>query len=305
MKKILNLLVLFVVALNLSAQLSMQKKEEGILIVENDENVMFFQVQPKNLDGTYERCNYIHPLWGVDGTVLTEDFPADHLHHRGIFWAWHQVWIGDQRIGDPWEIKDFDQEVVELEFIKQANGNVYLKTEVDWLSDKWKKEGKKKPYIREKTNIIVHPKNGNFRKIDFEINLLAQEENLRIGGSEDVKGYSGFSVRVKLPNDVAFTGPDGKVEPLNTAVCSHGFVNVSGSLLDGNKKGGIVMVDHPDNPGYPQNWILRNRNSMQNAAWPGTETVLLSTSEPLVLKYSLLIYSGKMSPEKIRKIIVD
>ena len=28
--------------------------------------------------------------------------PADHRHQRGLFWAWHQVWIGEERIGDPW-----------------------------------------------------------------------------------------------------------------------------------------------------------------------------------------------------------
>jgi len=303
MKNIAFILLLSFFASTLNAQLTMQKKDEGILITENDENVLFFQSEPKSLNRTYERCNYIHPLWGVDGSVLTEDFPADHLHHRGIFWTWHQVWIGDKRIGDPWEIKDFDQDVVELEFVKLADGTARISTKVDWLSAKWKENGKKIPYITENTSIFIHPAKGNYRKIDFEIKLLALAENLKIGGSEDVKGYSGFSVRMKLPNDVMFTGIEGEVEPKNTAVESHGFINVSGSLLDGNKNGGIVIIDHPENPGYPQNWILRKRNSMQNAAWPGREAVLLSTTEPLVLKYSLLVYQGKMSTKKIRKIM--
>lgn len=302
MRNFINLFVLLTFTFNLSAQLSMQKKEEGILITENGKNVLFFQSEPKSLNGTYERCNYIHPLWGVEGSVLTEDFPADHLHHRGIFWTWHQVWIGDKRIGDPWEIKEFDQDVVELEFVKSSDGTARVITEVEWLSAKWEKNGQKVPYIKENATIVIHPVKGNYRKIDFEITLLALAENLKIGGSEDVKGYSGFSVRMKLPEDVLFSGPDGIVEPLNTAVQSAGFINVSGSLPDGST-GGIVIADHPDNPGYPQNWILRKRNSMQNAAWPGREAVLLSTSEPLVLKYSLLVYKGKLSAKKIQKII--
>ena len=36
---------------------------------------------------------YIHPLYGLDGEVLTDDFPADHLHHRGVFWAWPHVTV--------------------------------------------------------------------------------------------------------------------------------------------------------------------------------------------------------------------
>lgn len=285
------------------AQLTMQKNDDGILIVDGKNNVLQYQANQKSKDGKFERCNYLHPLWGVDGKVLTEDFPADHLHHRGVFWAWHQVWIGEERIGDPWEIKDFEQNVVELEFMKQTSGSVQLKTNVEWMSNKWKKDGKKVPYMSETTLITVHPIARNVRKLDFEIKLLALEEELSIGGSEDEKGYSGFSVRMALPMDVSFLGPSGKIEPEVTAVKSNGYVNVYGSVGTENSKGGIVMIDNTENPDYPQNWILRERNSMQNAAWPGSKLVSVSTTNPLVLKYSLLVYSGKLSNNKIIKLI--
>lgn len=303
MNRLLFLMFFTIIAFSVNAQIRINKNDDGILVTENNENILFYQIKPKNQDGKYERCNYIHPLWGVDGTVLTEDFPADHLHHRGVFWAWHQIWIGDKRIGDPWEIKDFEQEVSEVEFIALKNGVGVLKTEVDWKSEKWKKQGTKVSYIKEKTTISIHPKTGNYRKVDFEIHLLAMEENLSIGGSEDVKGYSGFSVRMKLSKDISFTGRKGEVEPQKTAVESSGYINVSGSLLDDGKNGGIVILDHPENPDYPHKWILRKRNSMQNAAYPGREVVLVSTTKPLVLKYSLLVYSGKLSDKKIQKII--
>lgn len=303
MNKLLGIIVLLFCFGFAKAQLTMQKSDDGILIVDGLKNVLKYQAEPKNKDGEYERCNYIHPLWGLDGKVLTEDFPADHLHHRGVFWAWHQVWIGEKRIGDPWEIKDFEQEVLELEFMKQTNGLVQIKTEVAWKSNLWKKSGKKVPYMNEETLITVHPSTGNVRKIDFEISLLALEEELKIGGSEDKKGYSGFSIRMDLPNDVKFSGSEGDIKPLVTAVNSKDYVNVSGSVGQGNSSGGVVIVDHPENPGYPQSWILRERNSMQNAAYPGNKTVSVSTNKPLILKYSLLVYSGKLSNKKIAKLI--
>lgn len=302
MNRFFGILVLTIVWFSTNAQVKMQKEKGGLLFTENNEKVLFYQIENKNQNGEYERCNYIHPLWALDGTVLTEDFPADHLHHRGIFWAWHQVWIGDQRIGDPWEIKDFEQVVTDVEFIAQKGGMAVLKTGVDWKSSLWKKAGEKIPYVKEHAIISIHPKSGNYRKIDFEIRLLALEENLTIGGSQDVKGYSGFSVRMILPEDVTFLGPNGKVEPQNKAVESPGFINVSGSMLEGDKNGGIVILDNPENPGYPQSWILRNKNSMQNAAYPGNKTISVSTQNPLVLKYSLLVYSGKLDEKKIRKI---
>jgi len=303
-KRTITFFMLFLLAfLTSNAQLSMKKTADGILITENNQAVLQYNTVEKDLNGTYPRCNYVHPLFSLRGKVLTEDFPSDHLHQRGIFWAWHQVWINDQRIGDPWEIKNFKQSVEEVEFVKQPNGSVLLNTEVNWLSDKWKKDGKVVPYLKERTSITVWPQTGQYRKIDFEIRLLALEDGLKLGGSEDEKGYGGFSVRMILPEDVSFSGPNGVIVPAETAVQSPGFVNISGSIDSGNKAGGIVIVDHPDNPGYPQSWILRAKNSMQNAAWPGREPVSISNTKPLILKYSLIVYSGKLSTKKIEKLI--
>lgn len=297
----ISLLIIFSVTAN--AQVKLQKQEDGLLLTENDEKVLFYQVQPKNLDGKFERCNYIHPLWGMDGNVLTEDFPADHFHHRGVFWAWHQIWIGSQRIGDGWEIRDFEQKVNDVEYFLQKDGSAILKTGVVWQSEKWKKQGRKVPYLQENTTIIVHQKKGNTRKIDFEIRLIALEENLSIGGSEDVKGYSGFSIRTFLPDNILFTGSNGVVEPQNEAVASPGYINISGAFGKNNSAAGVVIADHKTNPGYPQPWILRKKSSMQNAAFPGNTTIPVSTTDPLILNYSLIVYSGKLNNSKIQKLI--
>jgi hypothetical protein len=302
MNKITGTMLMVVFGLSAMAQVEIQKQNGGFLFSEHGDNVMFYQKGNKNFEGKFSRCNYIHPLWGIDGAVLTEDFPADHLHHRGVFWAWHQIWIGGQRIGDGWEIKDFEQEVIDVDFSEES-GTAVLKTEVNWQSNLWKKQGEKVPYLTEKATISVHPKTGDYRKIDFEISLLALEENLSIGGSEDVKGYSGFSVRMVLPEDVKFAGKGGVVKPQNEAVRSPGYIDISGSVGKNNGKGGIVIVDDPQNPGYPQPWILRKQKSMQNAAFPGNGTFPISAQTPLILKYSLIVYSGEMSAEKIEKIV--
>lgn len=290
-------------ALQASSQLKFENTGEGILISENGNKVLFYQTQNKDFEGKYSRCNYIHPLWAADGTVLTEDFPADHLHHRGIFWAWHQVWIGDKRIGDPWEIKNFGQKVFDVETTRLKNGRIQIKTGVDWLSDLWTKNNKKVPYITENSIITVHQQTNNYRRIDFEIRLKANEKDLFIGGSEDVKGYGGFSVRMKLPSDVVFSGKNGEVTPQNTAVESEGFIIISGSVLKNGKKGGIVMVDDSENPGYPQPWILRAHRSMQNAAYPGNVKIPVSTINPIVLKYSLIVFSGELDKTNVAQIL--
>jgi hypothetical protein len=288
-----------------NAQVLILKTEGGYIFTEDESNVLFYQKDRKSMEGKYERCHYIHPLWGIDGTILTEDFPADHLHQRGVFWAWHQIRIDGRNMGDGWEIDDFDQEVKHVEFETQKNGIAVMKTEVDWSSKLCKTNGIKSAYLKENTRIFVHPKKENYRRIDFEISLLALEENLVIGGSEDVKGYGGFSVRMVLPDDVLFTGPSGEIQPKNEAVESNGYVNISGSIGQNNSRGGVVMVDHRQNPDYPQSWILRKKKSMQNAVYPGRDPISVSTETPLTLRYSLLVYSGNLSDAEIRNILKE
>jgi len=49
---------------------------EGFIVKEAGEKVMSYQRRHKSINGKYLRANYIHPLYGLDGQILTEDFPT-------------------------------------------------------------------------------------------------------------------------------------------------------------------------------------------------------------------------------------
>jgi len=300
MLKRLPFLLLMVFSIAGFAQINMVAKPGGFLFREGSDSIFFYQKSPKDQGGKFSRCNYIHPLFGEDGTRLTEDFPVDHLHHRGVFWAWHQVLIDEKPISDGWELKDFIQKVSSFEF-KLLKGIGIINTTVDWKSPLWK-DGKT-PYLQEKTTISIYPKTGNYRRIDFEIHLKALADRLQIGGSADEKGYSGFSVRLKLPEDVIFRGENGLVEPVTNAVDAGNFMNINGSFLKNGKEGGVVVWSNPENPVPSNSWIIRKSASMQNAAFPGRNPVAIPFGEPLVLKYSLLVYQGEMSTKQILKAV--
>ena len=54
-------------------------------------------IAPGNLIYARARSNYLHPLYGLGGEVLTQDWSVDHPHHRGIYWAWPEVdWRGQR-----------------------------------------------------------------------------------------------------------------------------------------------------------------------------------------------------------------
>lgn len=95
-----------------AGELKISHNADGVLITEDGSTVLLYQLTPKSIDGKFTRSNYIHPLFDLNDEVITEDFPKDHLHHRGVFWAWHQVWVGDKKTGDPWLCKNFEWKTV-------------------------------------------------------------------------------------------------------------------------------------------------------------------------------------------------
>lgn len=298
MLKLITVFILAFFSFSAYSQINMVVEKGGFLFMDGNDSVFFFQKTPKAMGGKYSRCNYIHPLFGPDNSILTEDFPADHLHHRGVFWAWHQIFIDGKQVSDGWEIKNFEQKITDFEYrLKHDLGQI--NTRVDWLSPLWKNG--KEAYLKEETQIIIHPETNICRRIDFEIKLKALTDRLSIGGSDDEKGYGGFSVRLKLPENVAFSGEDGPVEPQNTAVEAGHILNISGSFLKNGKHGGIVIYSNPENPAPSTEWILRKSASMQNAAFPGRKRISIPFDQPLVLKYSLLVYRGEMNNRQIER----
>ena len=283
--------------------INISETQDGFSIAEGKEKVMFYQRQHKSLDGKYTRANYIHPLYGLDGEVLTEDFPADHPHHRGVFWAWHQVWLGDSMLGDNWAAQDFFWDVYDAEILTIDTQSRALKLHVYWKSSLLTDaDGNQQPFVKETTTIRVHRAEGDIRKIDFQIELLALKDNMRLGGSEDAKGYGGFTTRIPLPDGLAFTGTYGPVEPITLSVVAGPWLDFSGDLGGNGKTSGLAILCHSSSPGYPQRWILRRKGSAQNPVYPGRHPVPLSREKPLILRYRLIIHRGDVNHVNLDKL---
>jgi len=261
---------------------------EGYQFYENDLPVLFYRVKPLTTpDGTHSRANYCHPVYDLDGEIITRDFPEDHLHHRGIFWAWHQVYIGDQLIRDMWDCTDFIWDIHHVN-VEDGDNSAALVTQVFWKSSQWN-EGMD-PFAEETVSIRIYKTEKDMRIIDYEIRIKALVDELRIGGSDDVKGYGGFSTRIPLPDDLEMTDKNGPVTPDNLAVPAGDWMNFSGTF--NSKKSSITVMINPSNPGKSRNWILRKKGSCQNVAFPGREPISVSMEKPLVLKYRVVIHKG-------------
>lgn len=273
---------------------------QGVWILEGKDSVLFYRSATLSREGLYPRAHYIHPLFGPDGQPLTEDFPPDHPHHRGIFWAWHQVYVGQERMGDAWECRDFNWDVKRVRQ-KKTDSSLTLSSRVLWKSPELTRpSGAQRAFVEENTDIRVFPEKHDVRIIEFDIRLRALRRNVRIGGSEDAKGYGGFSVRMKLPPHPVFGSESGTIQPEENAVYAGNWVQISPLPGHSAKESGslvIIAESAADSSHLP--WILRSSGSMQNAVFPGREPISLHPERPVRLRYRLLISREKLSPKAI------
>lgn len=276
-------------------KIHLKKEGNGYWILENQDKIFFFQREMNDSVPAFARNNYFHPVYDLNGNCITEDYPADHLHHRGIFWAWHQVLVNGEPICDPWDTKNFWQNINEFEFLVNENGNGIIKYTSYWHAA----DRPNDPFLMEKTVITVYQRTNRYRQIDFSISFRALENNLTIGGSDDEKGYGGFTVRLKTNELSQFTNAEKeKIEPINLAMAAGQFVDISNPEL----KRGVTIVSGSNNPGEDR-WILRQTGSAQNCAWPGRIPVPFFVEEPTNLNYTILIHKGKLKKIPIQRII--
>jgi hypothetical protein len=277
------------------------KNEAGIELWEDNSLVFFYQLKPKSLNGEYSRNNYIHPLMSLDGDTLTEDFPADHLHQRGVFWAWHQIYVDTQHVSDSWSLINF---ISDVNTVNTTTTNTQAKIDLELL---WKSPAyhSGEPYVEENTQITVNHITKGMRKIDFKISLLALIPGVQIGGSDDEKGYGGFSLRIKMPEGLIFTSNSGQIIPRNLQIKAGPWLDFSAPYGENGEMSGITLIGYPGLPNFSQRWILRQQNSMQNIVFPGRDTVELSKNDPLVLNYSLIIHRNRAEENPDLRILLE
>lgn len=292
----------FVAAVEQTAAVRITKDPQGYWFTEGETRVLFYQAERKALpDGQAARSNYFHPLYDLDGNVLTEDFPKDHIHHRGIFSAWHQVRVNRVTVQDQWVNRDSFWAVQDADLASDAH-SASLALRVLWESPLLKDaNGQRRPFVEERSVTRVHRAEGATRKIDFHQRLTALVDGVEIGGSDDAKGYGGFSFRVVMPPDIRFTGAQGVVTPVENAVDASPWMDVSGSY-GASGKSGVTVLTHPSTTGFPQRWILRARGSMQNAVYPGRQPVEIPRDRPVFLRYRIVLHRGELAPAEIDRL---
>jgi hypothetical protein len=230
------------------------------------------------------RSGYLHPVYAPDGTVLTDDFPRDHYHHRGIFWAWPIVRAGGAKY-DPWLVEEgFKTRFVRWVAREARAGSARLAVENGWFA------GDKK-LVKETVEIATQPARDMRRTMDFSIALEAVGAPVELEGEPtEEKGYGGFSVRF-APRQSTVVTTDKDVQARDTDMVPHPWAQLEGTF--GGRRAGLRIDIDPANRGFPNGWCLRNYGFL-GVNFPGRKTFTLKPGAPLVLKYRVTVFAAEM-----------
>lgn len=240
------------------------------------------------------RSNYIHPVYGPYGEMLTRDWSKDHPHHRGIYWAWPEVDFGSKR---------GDLHALQIVFarptgnIKLQNGPVYSQIEAEniWM---W---GDTVPIVREVAVIRSYRSTAQGRVIDLSFRFVALKDSITIA-RRDTKLYGGLNIRMHTPKDqvISFHTDSVNVTPRRA------WSDLSGLFAGAAGPSGMMVLQHQQNPDYPGEWVQYPELSWCQPTFPASGTrYSLTRGIPLVLRYRLLVHAGTNSEKALSEMMWD
>lgn len=264
-----------------------------LMIVDGRADVLTYCFGDQLLEGLgakHTRSCYIHPLFSLDGQVLTDDFPKDHLHHHGVFWTWPIVKTRGQDT-QTWHpvTPSLRQHFARWLERKVKNGVSTLRVE-----NVWKLDGKE-VVAKETVSLQVHPADNIGRAVDLEIVIQAVGGPLELQGAQDQKkGYGGLCVRgAQMFKGATLTTDQGVLKEDSTNVPFR-WADMSTEQL------GVAIFVSPSHPDFPTNWLIRNSYAgVLNASWPGLESVVLQPEKPVTLRYRLYVHHGDATAGRV------
>ncbi|MFL6215884.1 MAG: PmoA family protein [Blastocatellia bacterium] len=273
----------------------------------------------------------LYPLRTAMGTPITRGYPlepragerTDHPHQVGLWLNYGDVngydfWNNSDAI-KPEERKHYGTiRHVRIKRVASGKARGELEVETEWLAP----DGR--PLLREET-LFVFSAAANRRAVERITKLTALDQPVVFNDNKE--GLFGLRVARQLeqPSNEPSTFTDASGKP--TVVAKMDNAGVSGQYRSSEGKTGdavwgtrgrwaslaghineetitLVMIDHPQNPGYPTYWHARGyglfaANPLGQKIFSNGKQELkftLSPRQSATFRYQLLILSGDVTP---------
>ncbi len=272
-----------------------EKQQEHLYLTENDKPVLCYNFGLMTRAGVPEslyRSCYVHPIWGLDGEILTDDFPADHYHHRGLFWSWPNIMIGGKHV-DLWALNGVKPRFEKWLYKETGPVCAIIASQNGWYTGDAR-------VAQEDVELVVFKADETGRAIDVTLKITALNQPIILQGETHYsKGYGGLYFRVPAGDRKTITSDSG-YHTKDSNMMRMPWADYSGIWHGADKMSGSAIFIPEDHHDYPPGWTIRYYG-INGVAWPGTGSYTIEPGESLELQYRVWIHRGDVKQGMVQE----
>jgi len=241
----------------------------------------FGKLLPEGVPENHRRSSYVHPIYGLDGEEITDDFPEDHYHHRGLYWAWPYVDYAGEQL-DLWVCQG-----IEPRFDAWLEREIGPACAVFGVDNGWYVGDEE--VVDETVWYRVWHAGERGRAIDVDITWRATDKPVTLTGRA-TKGYGGFCLRFAPREDTVITTDTGRLAE-DTLEVQYAWADLSARMQGRPDVSGAAVFIDGDNLGFPNGWLLRHYGFL-GVNWPGVTSFTMEPDEPVHVRYRVWVHAG-------------
>lgn len=285
------------------------KESDRLAITSAGRQVLGYQAQPGELPSPdikpiFKRGGYIHPVYTPSGRAITDDFPADHRHHHGIWFAWTKT-VFEGRHPDFWNVGDGTGKVEFIAVDKTWSGQLHAGFKARTRSIDMS-AAKPATVLNDEWEVTVY-KVGQGQKAYSMFDLVSTQycatssplllPEYRYGGI----GFRGHSEWLDK-NNCFFLTSEGK-ERSNGNGTRARWCHIGGRI--GGEFAGIAILDHPNNFRAPQPTRLNPDQPFFCYAPSVIGDWEIGRGQQYVSRYRFVVYDGQPDVAQLNRIWDD
>jgi len=265
-------------------------------------NYGFVQPPPKTPD-IFTRSGYIHPVCTPSGLMVTDDFPPDHHHHKGIWMPWTKTEF-EGRHTDFWNLGSGTGTVRFAGFESVRTGPVYAGFRSKHEHVALKVKGRKVA-LNEIWDVRVW--NAGGRKAGYWLFDLTSTQRCASDSPLHLPTYryGGIGLRGAREWGVLnckFLTSEGKTRADGHATRAK-WCDVSGKVE--GEWAGVVVMGHPHNFRFPEPMRIHPMIPFFNFAPSQAGDWSIEPGKDYVFRYRFLVHDGQLKAEVAERFWAD
>ncbi len=254
---------------------------------------------------------YIYPLYGPDGQVMLNPSAKDHIHHRGIFFAY-----GNFNCVDFWNEEDNYRtcKQVLIKEIFEGMFSAHITTVNEWLYlpsasiQNFPKGRKSDIFVKDERQITTYSTPPENRYLDVRIKFFLDDEGKKvIMGPTKEAGPLGLRVHKQMEgkeNGIITNSYGAKTEQFCWGRKAH-WVDYSGKI-ENYRPAGFTIFDNPLNLLYPCGWHVRDYGLFApNPLFFNNYSCVIESNNPVEFNYRIFVHSGMAEENDISLKFLD